>query len=143
MYRPYFFSFTAAPRFVQRPEDQQIILSTVSPLGSLTLICNVYAIPEATITWMHIPSSGEATVLTDSLERIGIEQNQEGYTTFSTLTFANVTFADRGEFRCTADNEHNTISSNASLVVYGKKVFLKVYAKALKLLPVPILKMSK
>ena len=128
---PYFFCFTAAPRFVQSPEDQQIILSTVSPLGSLTLICDVYAIPEATITWMHIPSNGEAIVLTDSLERIDIEQNQEGYTTFSTLTFANVTFADRGEFRCTADNEYNTISSNASLVVYGKNVFLKVYNKAL------------
>ena len=83
-------------------------------------MCNVYAIPEATITWMHIPSNGEATVLTDSLERIDIEQNQEGYTTFSTLTFANVTFTDRGEFRCTAENEHSLINSIASLVVYGK-----------------------
>ena len=91
-----------------------------SPLGSLTLMCNVYAIPEATITWMHIPSNGAATVLSDLLERIGIEQNQEGYTIFSTLTFGNVTFTDRGEFRCTAENEHSMINSTASLVVYGK-----------------------
>ena len=119
----YFFYSTAAPRFVQHPEDQQIVLSTASPLGSLTLMCNVYAIPEATITWMHIRSNGEVTVLTDSLERIAIEQTQEGYTTFSTLTFANVTFADRGELRCAADNEHNIISTNASLVVYGENSF--------------------
>ena len=101
-------------------------------------MCGVYAIPEATITWIHIPSNGEATVLTDSLERIGIEQNQEGYTIFSTLTFANVTFTDRGEFRCTGDNEHNTISSNASLVVYGKNFFFESYTKTLKLLPEPM-----
>ena len=47
--------------------------------------------------------------------------------TFSTLTLSDVTFTDRGEFICTAENEHNTISSNASLVVYGKS---KLYAKS-------------
>ena len=83
-------------------------------------MCNVYAIPVATITWMHNPFNEVATVLTNSLESIGIQQSQEGYTILSALTFANVTFADRGEFMCTAKNEHSMINSTASLVVYGK-----------------------
>ena len=69
---------------------------------------------------MHIPSNGEAALLTDSLERIAIEQTQEGYTRSSRLIFADVIFTDRGEFRCTAENEHSMINSTASLVVYGK-----------------------
>ena len=87
-------------------------------------MCNVYAIPVATITWMHIPSDQA----TDSQERINIEENREGYVTFSTLTLSDVTFADRGEFICTAENEHNTISSTASLVVYGKNSDIKARA---------------
>ena len=79
-------------------------------------MCNVYAIPAATITWMHIPSDE----VTDSQERMNIQENREGYVTFSTLMLSDVTFADRGEFICTAENEHNMISSTASLEVFGK-----------------------
>ena len=61
-------------------------------------------------------------ILSNSSERINIEQEREGYITSSVLMLSDATFADRGVFMCDAGNIHGDIFANASLTVYGESL---------------------
>ena len=118
----HYFTFTAAPRFAFPLEDQFIILTTDQPQADVIVSCSAYAMPVVNITWSYFTLDGEATILSNTLERINIEQVQEGFITTSTLTISDATFADRGVFMCDAGNEHGDISANAALTVYGESL---------------------
>ena len=84
------------------------------------LSCIVYAIPLANITWMYTQDNSETITLDNSIQRFEIDESTDGYTTTSTVTFAEIVFGDSGSFECRAENMHAVSTSTASLTVYGR-----------------------
>lgn len=89
---------------------------------SVTFTCVAYAIPVPTITWQYTTTTGRSVNI-NSDQRVSIDSNDLNYTRTSILTISGVQFADRGQYICTAVNDHNSDNATAILTVIGKLVF--------------------
>ena len=89
---------------------------------NVTFTCVAYAIPVPTITWRHTATTGRPVNIS-SEQRVSIDSNILNYTRTSILTISGVQFADRGQYICTAVNEHSSDNATAILTLIGKLVF--------------------
>ena len=113
------FFLPATPRITSPPQNQTVNIGGSSMAINVTFTCVAYAIPVPTITWQY--TGNPVNISSD--QRVSIDSNVFNYTRTSILTISGVQFADRGQYICTAVNDHSSDNATAILTVIGKLVF--------------------
>ena len=116
------FFLPATPRITSPPQNQTVNIGGSSMAISVTFTCVAYAIPVPTITWQYTTTTGRPVNISSD-QRVSIDSNDLNYTRTSILTISGVQFADRGQYICTAVNDHSSDNATAILTVIGKLVF--------------------
>ena len=116
------FFLLATPRITSPPQNQTVNIGGSSTVINVTFTCAAYAIPVPTITWQHTTTTGRPVNISSD-QRITIDSNVFNYNRTSTLTISDVQFTDRGQYTCTATNDHSSDIATAILTVIGELGF--------------------
>ena len=99
--------YLGSPKFVERPSDTNALVGDTAIFH-----CQTFNEPVANYVWQK----GDLTVSDGSDSRFSFSQPA---TSDGTLIIANVTYDDRGEYKCTATNTHGVVTATATLNVQG------------------------
>ena len=112
--------FSSGPPVISVPPNHQAVINN----HDATFMCvSLRVFPQYQIAWTFTDSNGRETEIIqtqDSNDSTKYSINREtGTTRFGTLTIVNVTFGDRGTYRCNASNEIGYTEASANLTVQG------------------------
>ena len=99
--------YLGPPKFVERASDTNVLVGDTAIFH-----CQTSNEPVANYVWQK----GDLTVSDGSYSRFSFS---EPATSDGTLVIANVTYGDRGEYKCTATNIHGVVAASAILNVQG------------------------
>ncbi len=108
------------PLIVGGPQDQFEVNNGSSALFS----CVTLAFPQHTITW-SFTTSNNSTVDINNSPKYSINNVRNG-SSFGELTVYNVSFEDRGTYRCAATNTIGSEDQEANLTVHGESYILNL-----------------
>ena len=92
------FLIIVAPQIATQPQGGPVIEG-----HNVNLFCNASGNPVPTITWTR-----NGSVLTSSVPRIRFEEESKE------LTITSINRADKGEYRCVANNSEGNVTSDAA-----------------------------
>ncbi|XP_065198410.1 hemicentin-1-like [Sycon ciliatum] len=108
-------NYTAALKvYVPTVQLSPLANASSSERGAATFLCSVYGVPPPTISWFK---DGKALFPSENV------QMTRGN---AILALKNVTFGNRGDYHCVADNRHSTIAALGG-IIDSKAAALDVY----------------
>ena len=114
-----YYTFLGIPTIRAAPQDSVTIDGQ-----DAVFICSALAFPEHNIFWEFTPEEGNTTNIINTSgmsnsAKYSITRSRSDTQLFGQLSVNNVQFADRGTYRCTAENDLGAVNATASLTVHG------------------------